>query len=517
MGIRIRYLLNSAAIGGLMLVSACGQSSATTDTSTTTDAGDPVAGGQLSVVIPDNIDGWKPDSAVQVSTYQILREVLAPLVEVSADGQSITPGLAKEWSLDDAGTRMTMSLQPDAGFSDGTPLTAKDVVFSVEQWLKGDQYGPLYSNFIKSATAKDDHTVVLNLTAPSSAVLGVLSWSNAAVIPADFGGKSAKEFYAAPIGAGPFAIKSSTADKIELVRNEHYWATGQPYLDAITYRVVADTSQRLLQIQSGDAGLADRVPLDNLGAAGADAQILNVPSTSMSVITFSQAASPAKDVHFRKAVSLAIDRDALVKSVYEGKAQIAKGVLPPNIPGDEGCPTCDWSTHDVSAAKAELARAAQGSKMTELLVDSSRGIDLLAAQAIQPMLDQAGIKVQIKQVDSATLLSRLATGDFTMAIGNYTSMAPTAVDPLSFFAATGYLFTGADANIALGALAAVSAAPNEAGQTAAVAAFEKQNHEAATVVPLVSPHVAAVAGAGVHGLELRPSGLYDAAALWTKK
>jgi peptide/nickel transport system substrate-binding protein len=507
----------------LLLVAACSASGSSDDTTSgtspgaSTDAGDPVAGGSLTIAIPDTIDGWNPDSAVQVATYQLMREVEAPLLEVSPDGQDIVPGLASEWSYNKSGTKLTLTLQPKAAFSDGNPLTPADVVFSVQQWMTGAQYGALYSNFIKGAKAAGSDQVVITLTAPSSALLGVLTWSNSAVVPADFGGRSAKEFYAKPIGAGPFAIESATDDQIDLVRNEHYWDEGKPYLDSVTYKVVADTSQRLLQVQSGDAGLADRVPIDDLSAAGADSQVVSVPSSSMSVIAFAQGTAPMSDPHFRKAVSLAIDRQALTDSVYEGKAEVAAGMLPPNVPGDDGCPSCDWATADTDAAKAELAQVQGGDKTVELIVDSARGIDLLAAQAIQPMLADAGIDVQIKQVDSATLLTRMATGDYQMAIGNYTAQAPTPVDPLSFVAATSYLFTGADPTVALMALGAVSAAAEPGDQAKAVADFEKQNYDAATVVPLVSPYISSVAGDGTHGLQLLPSGLYDAASLWVSE
>lgn len=519
MDFRIRRLLSTGmAVGTLGLLAACGGSS-----SSSTDAGDgetsggPVAGGSLVVAIPDAIDGWNPDAAVQASTYQLIREVTAPLLEVSADGQEIAPGLASDWAYDKSGTKLTLTLQPNAAFSNGDAVMPEDVVFSIEQWLGGAQYGALYSNFIKGAKAHGDDAVVIRLTAPSSALLSILTWSNSAIVPADFAGASPEEFYAQPVGAGPFAIESSTDSEVALVRNEHYWDEGRPYLDSLTYRVVADTSQRLLQVQSGEVGLADRVPLDNLSAADPSSTVTSVPSSSMSLITFAQTAAPMSDAHFRRAVSLAIDRQALVDSVYDANAEVAVGLLPPNVPGDEGCPSCDWATADVEAAKAELARAEGADQAVELLVDSSRGIDLLAAQAIQPMLEEAGITVQIKQVDSATLLGRMSSGDYHMAIGNFSAQSPTPVDPLSFVAATGYLFSGADANIPLGALVAVSSATDEAERVEAVASFEKQNYDDATVVPLVSPYVSSVSGAGVGGLQLLPSGLYDAAALWVGK
>ncbi|MEP9361548.1 ABC transporter substrate-binding protein [Nocardioides sp. CN2-186] len=515
-----RILTSGLAVSALCLATACGGSSSSDGgpSSGPDDSGTPVAGGSLTVAIPDTIDGWNPDSAVQISTYQLIREVEAPLLELTPDGQDIAPGLASAWKYNAAGTQLTLTLQPGAAFSTGDPVTPADVVFSVNQWMSGAQYGALYSNFIKSAAPKGDDKVVITLTAPSSALLGVLTWSNSAIVPADFGGQSAAEFYKKPIGAGPFAIDSATDDEISLVRNEHFYAEGQPYLDSLTYEVVADTSQRLLQVQSGDAGMADRVPTDNLSAADASSSVVSVPSSSMSLISFAQTAgAPMSDPHFRKAVSLAIDRSALVDSVYEKKASVAEGLLPPNVPGDEGCPTCAWDESDVDAAKAELAQADGGDQTVELLVDSARGIDLLAAQAIQPMLKAVGIDVQIKQVDSATLLTRVAGGDYQMVIANYTAQAPTPVDPLSFVAATGYFFTGADPNVALGALVAVSSAKDLAGQAEAVAAFEKQNYDAATVVPLVSPYTSSVLGPETHGLELLPSGLYNAAGLWVSE
>jgi peptide/nickel transport system substrate-binding protein len=478
-------------------------------------AGTPVSGGSLTVAIPDSIDGWNPGTAVQVSTYQLIREVEAPLLEVSADGKSVVPGLAASWSYNAAKTALTLTLQPKAAFSNGKPVTPADVVFSVKQWQDGPSYGALYKNFIASAKASGPDKVTLTLTAPSSAVLPILTWSNSAIVPAGFDGMSAKQFYAKPIGAGPFQIESQSGNEsITLTRNPHFWNAGHPYLDTLTYHVVADTSQRLLQVQSGAAGLADRVPLDSLDAAGGNDSTVLTPSSTMSVITFAESKAPMNDVHFRKAVSLAIDRAALVKSVYDGHATVATGLLPAAIPGDAGCPSCAWATADVSAAKAELAQAKGAGGTVELLVDSSRGIDLLAAQAIQQMLAAIGLKVQITQLDSATLLTRLSGGDFQMAIGNYSAMAPTALDPLSFLAATGYLFSGGDAKLALGAMMAVSSAATLADQEKAVAGFEKANYDAATVVPLLSPDVASVLGAKTHGLQLLPSGLYDASQLW---
>jgi ABC-type transport system substrate-binding protein len=517
MGERIRTIVAAAAAATLCIgLAACSSADSTPEPAgSSAQPGVPVAGGSLTVVIPDAIDGWNPATALQISTYQLIREVTAPLLELSPDGTEVVPGLASAWDYDSTRTHLTLTIDPEAAFSDGTPVMAKDVVFSVEQWMAGESYGPLYSSIIKQAKPAGDKKVVLTLTAPSSALVPILTWSTSAVLPADFGGKSKDAFFAKPIGAGPYAIESeSPGDSITLVRNEHFHVGGQPYLDSLTYRVVTDTSQRLVQVASGDAGLADRVPLDSLSTVTGDPQVVKVPSSTLSLVIFNHATGPTKDAHFRRAFSLALDRSGLVSGVYAGDATVATGVLPAVIPGAEGCPTCDWSTYDAAAAKTELASSGYSGDPVDLLVDSSRGVDLLAAQAVVPMLEAAGISARIQQVDSATFLTRLSTGDYTAAIGNYSAMAPTAVDPLSFVAATAFLFSGADVTPAMTAIGGVSAADTTAGQAAAVAPFEQDVYDTTAVAPLLSPAVAAVAAPNVHGLELLPSGLYDAARLW---
>src|SRR5690606_10791648 len=143
---RFRTLVAVSAAAALCagLAACSGASGAPEPGGSTLQPGVPVTGGRLSVVIPDAIDGRDPALAMQVSTFQLIREVTAPLLELSKDGSEVIPGLAASWAYDDTGTKLTLTLAKGATFSDGTPVTAKDVVFSVEQWKAGASYGPLY-------------------------------------------------------------------------------------------------------------------------------------------------------------------------------------------------------------------------------------------------------------------------------------------------------------------------------------------------------------------------------------
>ena len=201
--------------------------------------------------------------------------------------------------------------------------------------------------------------------------------------------------------------------------------------------------------------------------------------------------------------------------MYAGKASVADGVLPPKVPADQGCPSCDWSKHDVATARTDLAGLPRHTKMS-LLVDKSVPTDVRTAQALTPMLAQAGITLSTVALDPATLAQRLASGNYQMALQTLSAQTPTAADPLETLVRTSDLGGARSAGQATQALNAVSAASDLQGETSAVSVFEQQDFASATVVPLVNPDVTDVVSSHVHGFVLQPSGLYHSSTLWLK-
>jgi peptide/nickel transport system substrate-binding protein len=479
---------------------------------TAPSAGAPTVGGDATILIPDAIDGWDPAFAIQLSTWQILKEVTEPLLRITGDGSDVAPGLAAEWAYDADAMTVTVTLQENAKFSDGTPVTSADVAFSADLWKAGPLYGPSYAG-IASVETPDDQTAVFTLTAPDSSFVALLSWPTSGIVPTDFGGRSAEEFYAQPVGAGPFMIQSEKpGEEIVLERNPEYYAADSVYLDTVTYRVVNDNNQRLVQLEGGTADLVERVPLD-LFSQVRGGTILEMPSASVSLIGFSAASSPTDNADFRKAVSLSVDRQALIDSVYSGKAEPNNGILPASLPGSTGS-TSNWSDLDPTAATTALEASGYDGSPVELLVDSSRGIDLLAAQAIQPMLEATGIATDIVTVDSATFLGKLSAGEASMFIGNYSAGSPTLNDPLGFMLVTQTLYTGFNSDLLLPAMGAVAAAADPSDSSDAVAAYEDDIYANTFVAPLLSPWVIGALSERLHGLELSPYSFYDLRALW---
>lgn len=432
----------------------------------------PRSGGSIAIGVGEPFSGWDPSKATTTTDYEIIKEVLEPLVVMNAKGTAVQPALADSYRYNKAHTELTVDLPPKAVFSDGTPLTSADVAFSVRDW-KASPSGSLYAS-IKSVATPTAHQVVFTLGRPDSSLLPALTWANSAVIKKDFGGKSRAAYFKDPIGSGPFMVASySPGAAVALKKNPRFHRSGLPHLDSVTFKIINDPSQRVLQFKSGDIDVYDRVAPD-LAAQLPKADVVSVPGAAVTGVIFNvKKSGPTSNVNFRKAVSLAIDRKALVDSVYSGEAQVATAVQPPHVPGWTSCGACDYPKQDLTAAKKALAVSGYDGRTVELLVDSTNGTNVLAAQALPPMLKKAGINVAVKQVDLATAIARATAGDITMSIADYHSTSPTLNDALGFWYGTGGFFTQSDPEQFLTAYGAVAAAANTAELKKASSDFEE--------------------------------------------
>jgi peptide/nickel transport system substrate-binding protein len=249
--------------------------------------------------------------------------------------------------------------------------------------------------------------------------------------------------------------------------------------------------------------------------APAHVRVVTTPSQSTSVLTFSSKSALTADPRLRKAVSLAVDRSALVTSVYDGHAEVAKGLLPGNQPGAEACTSCQWSTHDVHLAEKDLATV-PGHRHLTLLVDSADVTDVHTAQAIAPMLAQAGVSVRTLPLTAAAMTGRLSSGDYEMALQTLSADSPSAAEPLQALVTGHYLAGPTAVATAQDALRSVDSAAKTPELTSAVTAFEQQVFATTAAVPLVDPDVVDLVAAPVRGLVVSPTGLYHSAELWLK-
>ena len=214
-------------------------------------------------------------------------------------------------------------------------MTSKDVKFSIDQARAAAQGWGYIDTAIKSVTDPTPTTVVVSLKFPWAPLLADRSLFANDIVPYNYGGKSEAAFYQAPVGTGPFKWDYwHKGQALKLVKNTYYWQPGKPYLDSVTWTDVASDNTRQLQLKGGQA------QIDEFPAWSSVAALKSTPSVDMNLfnstrtdyMAFNEKGAPFNDVHVRRAISLAIDREAMIKAVLFGNGQPANSFMPPQVP-----------------------------------------------------------------------------------------------------------------------------------------------------------------------------------------
>lgn len=393
----------------------------------------PVAGGELVIAQDSGATTMDPVAAVSPADIAPMYALYDTLYTLGEDGVTITPDAAAalpEASAD--ATQFTIALRDDVVFSDGTPVTAEDVAFSLNRARTADGAFSYLLGAVSSVSATDDHTVVITTSEPSATLPAVLTSWLTAILPADLEGLSDEEFFAAPIGSGPFTLDSwETGQSMRVVKNDAYWQTGLPYVDAVQWNTVPDANTRVSQVQGGQADVASDVPFSQVEALQSSATVTaeTFPANYTTMLIFNEAYAPFADEHVRSAIAQAIDRDTLTASVLFGAGTPACSMLPPSMPfaSEPDCPS-----YDVSAAKAELAESAYPDGFAvELTIDNDPSSST-TAQIVQAQLAEIGIDVEITVVDPGQLYTVFGDEAYQMGLAAWASDIPDPDAQLSY-------------------------------------------------------------------------------------
>lgn len=425
------------AVGGLVVAAALALAGCS-DGGTSSTSG-PAEGGDLIIARPADAVSMNNTTTFDNPSIYTFQQIMEPLFTVSDDGQSLEPWLASDYTVSDDKLTYTIELRPDVKFSDGTPLTANDVKFSIDADTATAETGWGYINAaIDTVAVIDEGTVEIKLKYAWAPMIADLSLFSNAIVPAEYGGKTAEEFYEAPVGTGPFKWGEwKKGQSLKLVKNENYWQEGKPALDSVTWNVVPDANTRKLQLEGGQVDVIEAPDWSSFGSLGNSDGVVaqTFPSTQIDYLAFNQERAPFDDVHIRRAIAYSVDREALVKAVLFGNGTPANSLLSPGTPfynEDEEGPT-----YDPAKAKAELAQSSKPDGFsTTLLIRSGDANQASVAQILQSELAKLGITVEIKQLDpTANKQARLAS-DFDMTLSAWTMDIPDpdqwtsfAVDP----------------------------------------------------------------------------------------
>ncbi|MEU7880198.1 ABC transporter substrate-binding protein [Microbispora bryophytorum] len=433
--------LGIGAFASAPLLAACGSSSDTsTGTSSGASSGAAKKGGDL-VIVRDhdavNMDKTMVFSNASIWTYA---QIYEPLVAMTEDGLGVRPWLAESYEMSPDNKSCTLKLRKDVKFHNGQAMTSADVKFSLDESSKTKGGWEFINSAIKEVTTPDDYTVVVTTKYPWAPLLADLSCPNNGIIPKDYAGKTKDEFYANPIGTGPFVWGTwQKGSALTLKKNPSYWQSGKPYLDSVTWKVVADSNARAIQLQGGQAHINESPPFSSLAQLKStpNVKVDLFPSTRTDYIMMNQHKKPYDDVHVRRAISYAIDREALVKTILFGNGTVANSFLMPSTPFyDKNCPGIQY---DMNKAKQEMAQSSVPKGFTTTwLAMSGDAVDAAIAQVLQASLKELGITMNIQNVDPSAqhdmtgkLDYEIAHSYWTMDLADPDELAQFALDPTS--------------------------------------------------------------------------------------
>jgi len=325
--------------------------------------------------------------------------------------------LAESWQTPDPLTYI-FHLKSNIHFHDGHPLTSADVKSTFDFILNPGNKSPKRGGFriIDRIEAPDPLTVVFHLKEAYASFLWNFIPSAAGIVPAN----AAPDFSRHPIGTGPFRfISQSQDDEVLLARNVNYFAEA-PEIQSLRFRIVPDAVVRALELRKGSADLemsslsADLIPV-----------LVRRPSLALSErpgtnfaylgINFQDPLLATREV--REALAFATDREALVKFLLHGQARVANGILPPNHWAYES----NVAQYPADTTRAErlldaagYPRGANGIRFRLTLKTSTEEQARLIGAALQEQWRKAGIDLELRPLELATLLSDSIHGNFQL-------------------------------------------------------------------------------------------------------
>ena len=361
------YLKWSAVlVVALMVMAACSSDPA----DDTGDTGDDAAAG-ATLAFGTSADPVVLDGAL-VSDGESLRaidQMLEGLVTLEPGGTTVVPGLATDWEISEDAKSYTFNLQEGVTFHDGTDFNAEAVCFNFDRWYNFPKpfqqadasyyYQTVFGGFkgnpdalYDSCEASDDLTVTLNLTRPSTSLLGALALTNFTIASptalqefgADEGKINADSLFQPtgtygtehPTGTGPFKfVEWTRGDRLVMERNDEYWGDFEGNIDELIFVPIADGAARLQALQTGEIQGYDLVDPQDYETISGDEnlQLINRPAFNVGYIGFNQAVEPFEDQAVRQAFAHAINRQEIVDAFYAGQGEVAKEFMPPELEG----------------------------------------------------------------------------------------------------------------------------------------------------------------------------------------
>jgi ABC-type transport system substrate-binding protein/DNA-binding transcriptional LysR family regulator len=376
----------------------------------------------ITVALPGSLSSLYIGAESGILNYYIASITQEGLVSLDADG-TLQPGLAESWTQPD-GVTYVYELRDDAMFQDGTPVTADDVVFSLEQ-ARDETSSPglaYYLGGVDTVEKTGDSEVTVTLTAPDSAFAANMSTGGAAFITSQkFWEENNGEVgtsSALLLGSGPYKVTEFVPDShVNFERVDTWWGE-LPEVKNINIKFIPDEGTRLLAAQSGDIDVAFNVPLAQ-STQWEDLKNMRVDyinDLSYVGMYFNTALAPFNDPKVREAFAHSVDRTTIVDKLLRGHGEVATAIATPESLGSVYSPddardllaSIPQYDFDLDAAAKALAASDHPDGFETDMLFPSTGPQLgTAAQSLAENLSKIGITLNVREVPIEEWLASL--------------------------------------------------------------------------------------------------------------
>ena len=330
---------------------------------------------------------------------------------------SVQPRLAERWEIPDPKTYI-FHLHAGVRFSDGRPLTARDVKWSFDSLLQGKVRSTKAATyrFVDTIETPDDQTVIFHLKEPWAALLwNVAGGGGMGVVP--YG--SGEEINRNPVGSGPFRFVRAEPDRdVVIERNDNYWGD-RAKIRRVEFMIVPDTTTRALELRKGSADLEINALFPDLVlplSRDRRLEVLRGPGTVLAYLAFNLRDPILQDVRVRRAIAYAIDRQPLLHNLLHDSARPAASILPPESWAyNDHVPEYHYDPEKARELLNQAGYPAQNGVRFHLTMktsteESSRSI----AAVFQQQLRDVDIALDIRSYEYATFFSDVSHGEFQL-------------------------------------------------------------------------------------------------------
>jgi peptide/nickel transport system substrate-binding protein len=402
------------------------------------------AAGTLRIGINEDPDALDPVSNRLASGRQPLTAICDKLFDVTTDLQ-LVPQLVESYEIAPDGMSVTLKLRSGVLFHDGEPLDAEAVRFVTERNINTP--GSLRRTeltAVERVEAVDQLTVRFVLKRPQAYLLLVNLAERAGMMISPKAAKTLGDrFGAQPVCAGPYRfVERVPQGRIAVERFDKYWDKSTIGPDRIEYLPITDSTVRIAALRSGEIQIAERLTPTDLPQLAGDARlrVVSTPDLGYHFIRFNTNNGPKgqvlRDIRVRRAIEAAIDREALVKALFDDKYTVGNQFVNPASPYyDRSHPV---PKRDLALAQRLLREAGATSFTFTVLVPAERERQE-AAQFVQAMLAEAGITMNIETQDNATMLSNGRRGQFEALFSFWSGRAHPDGNVFAHYACQGAL------------------------------------------------------------------------------